>query len=422
MKYIIVILILFGQSFSHQAVCQNTITLDEAIQMAIQNNYGIQIANNLIEQSQNSTTRGNAGQLPEANLSSQVQQTFGNESLNNTSHNTINYGGEVNVSYNLYNGGKARSRYRLLKIQQEQATIQQERVLENITIQVVKQYLKAASALKRKITQTESLKLSRKRLNQIKTGREFGNNTKLDELNARVDFNKDSTTLINLQSEYKRQKIMLIELISQTWINTEFEVSVAVDEYATFKLNDLIQESLSRNANIRIAENQLSQSQQNIRLRKADAAPKISIRSGYQLNAVRSPFNKTHQMQSGVHLSMPIFNGHKQQIQVKNARLNKHAQYLSLEQRKLEIEKQVRILHEQYQNQIQNIKAGQTNLSASELNLVLSTDMLQNGQITSTQFREAQQNLLLAKTNIATAEYTAKQLEFELLKISGHLF
>jgi outer membrane protein TolC len=127
-------------------------------------------------------------------------------------------------------------------------------------------------------------------------------------------------------------------------------------------------------------------------------------------------------LSSGLNLSIPIFNGGQQKTKIKNARLQLSNQNHILEQEKLNIEKQVRLLWQNYQNQLQNIMVEESNLEASEMNLFVSREMLKNAQITNTQFREAQQNLLQAKTNISNARFTAKQLEYQMLKISGRLF
>ena len=55
------------------------------------------------------------------------------------------------------------------------------------------------------------------------------------------------------------------------------------------------------------------------------------------------------------------------------------------------------------------------------MNFQKSNDMYDVGQITSTQLREAQLNLIKAKGRISDAACTAKEAEADLLKISGQL-
>ena len=61
------------------------------------------------------------------------------------------------------------------------------------------------------------------------------------------------------------------------------------------------------------------------------------------------------------------------------------------------------------------------NLESAELNFKRTQELFNLGQVTTTQFREAQLNLISARNNISSAKYTAKLLEIELMRLSGQL-
>lgn len=416
--YLTILLLQIG----FQVSSQNKITLDQAIHMALKNNHGIKISNNNLKQAKNSTTRGNAGLLPSLNASGNLNHNSTNDSRAGADMDSHTVGTGIQMDYTIFEGGSRRTKFELIKTQLDQAELNQHDAIENTILAVTNRYLSAAIALENKLSQENSLSISRERLKLIKAKNEFGSSNRLDVLNAQVDFNKDSLNLINLKHQYIEEKLYLIELISSEWQQADFDIEVELGAYTAFSLESLLNESLSANVAILNKKNQILQSEQNIKIIKSASYPKLSLQSSYNYNSNFTPNFKTGQLSSGLSLSIPIFNGGQQKTRIKNARLELSNQNHILEQEKLNIEKQVRLLWQNYQNQLQNIMVEESNLEASEMNLFVSREMLKNGQITNTQFREAQQNLLQAKTNISNARFTAKQLEYELLKISGRLF
>ena len=61
------------------------------------------------------------------------------------------------------------------------------------------------------------------------------------------------------------------------------------------------------------------------------------------------------------------------------------------------------------------------NLTASQANFERTRDLFELGQVTTVQFREAQLNLMRAKSNIAAGEYAVKLNEIILLQLAGML-
>ncbi len=416
-----IFLILFFSLVSIKVKSQTIITLENAIEMALKNNYGIQISNHNIKLAKNNTTRGNAGLLPSLNASGSGNYNSMDDSRNTKNPNAFSLGTGIQMDYTIFEGGSRKVKFELLKTQLGQAELNQREVIETTILSITDRYLSVAIALENKLSQENSLTISKERLKLIQVKNEFGSSNSLDVLNAKVDFNKDSIRLMNLNHQYLAEKLYLVELISREWRQSDFDIELKIESYTAFNIESLIRESLTANVGILNKQNQMTQSQQNIRLVKSGTYPKLTFQSSYNYNSNFSPDYKTRELRSGLNLSIPIFNGGQQKIKLKNARLQMLNQQFGLKKKELHIEKQVRLLWQNFQNKLQNIRVEQSNLKASELNLSVSKEMLKNGQITNTQFREAQQNLLQAKTNIANARFTAKKLEYQLLQISGRL-
>ena len=57
----------------------------------------------------------------------------------------------------------------------------------------------------------------------------------------------------------------------------------------------------------------------------------------------------------------------------------------------------------------------------SQQNFTRSEELFKNGQITGTEFREAQLNLLNAEVQLYLSQVSAKLAEYELMRLSGSL-
>ena len=97
-------------------------------------------------------------------------------------------------------------------------------------------------------------------------------------------------------------------------------------------------------------------------------------------------------------------------------------QQLVEEEAKLFLETDIINAYEAYQNSRYVLELEERNLVVAELNFSRTEELFNLGQVTNTQFREAQLNLIRAKNNISSAQYSAKLDEIELLRLSGRLF
>ena len=76
---------------------------------------------------------------------------------------------------------------------------------------------------------------------------------------------------------------------------------------------------------------------------------------------------------------------------------------------------------ENYQNQLFILSAQEKNVLTSQDNFNRTEDRYKLGQVTSIEFRQAQINLLNAKTAFNNAKFDAKLIEIQLLQLSGDI-
>jgi outer membrane protein TolC len=120
-------------------------------------------------------------------------------------------------------------------------------------------------------------------------------------------------------------------------------------------------------------------------------------------------------------LNYSLFTGGRRKIQQQNAQLSREEQEMSLENRQLTLEKELRNAYAQYVNNREQLRIERSNLPTFERNYEKISEDLKLGLVTASDVRTAQLNLVAAKNRINNLEYAVKQFEIRLLQLSGRL-
>ena len=126
-------------------------------------------------------------------------------------------------------------------------------------------------------------------------------------------------------------------------------------------------------------------------------------------------------LNAGLNLSWNIFDGGARKTRVKNAVIALDNQKIALEQQKVTIKNNLKNTWENYNNQLFILKAQEQNVLTTENNFNRTEERFKLGQITSVEFRQAQINLLNARTVLNNAKFDAKLIELQILQLSGDI-
>jgi outer membrane protein len=120
-------------------------------------------------------------------------------------------------------------------------------------------------------------------------------------------------------------------------------------------------------------------------------------------------------------LSFNLFDGFQRRTELQNASIQVKSGELLERQARLDLERDLANAYESYRNSLTVLDLEERNLESAKVNFRRTRELYGLGRVTSTQFREAQLNLIRAETNVSNATYTAKLDEIELLRITGKL-
>jgi outer membrane protein len=191
-------------------------------------------------------------------------------------------------------------------------------------------------------------------------------------------------------------------------------------------IENLRERAFTHNAQYLATEEKLVQSQLSLKLVQSSQMPRLDLNSSYTYAATRGGWHlglkdAGQTFRLGASLSFNLFNGFQTAILKANSRILLKTEELTLKQSRLELEKSIISASESYQNSLEILELEKQYLEAAEINFKRMTELYRLGQVTSTQFREAQLNLIRARTNLASAKYDAKMMDLELLRITGQL-
>ena len=193
---------------------QHLLTKEEAVSLALDYNFGVLIAKNTVEIAENNADLLNTGYLPTltgnggANFNKDnTEAEFSNgNSTKLTGAESSRYNASVNLNYTLFDGMGRYYNYKRLKEEYQLTELQARETIENTVIDMLTMYFQVANMSQNVSALEKSLEISRDRLKRAEYQFEYGQDTKLGMLNAEVDRNNDSISVINMQLELEKAK------------------------------------------------------------------------------------------------------------------------------------------------------------------------------------------------------------------------
>jgi outer membrane protein TolC len=417
-----------------QGSAQQVLTLENAVKLALENNFEIKIATNDLQIEKTNVAIGNAGILPKATATivdnngvqnlSQTRSDGTVTKLDNAKSSNITYG--VGLDWTIFDGFKMFAKMDQLKELQKLGEAQLKMAILTKISDVNSTYFDLVQQQQEMTALDSTLVLSQQRLTLAQNRFSIGKASKLEVLNAQVDLNTDTALLLKQKELYTNTKISMNQTLARS-ILEDFKVrnEIAVDNKLDLKeLYDLSKKqnpSLEAQViNKRVAELQLKQV-------KANRYPNIKLNTGYNFNETQSGLGFTTQSSArglnyGFSASLNIFDGFAQKRNEKIAQLQLNNASIAIEQQNAVLESQVESAFQSYQTNLQLIDLEIKNEAIAKQNLDITVEKFRIGTITTFEFRTAQLNYLTAKVRNSNAHLQAKLSEIALKELAGNLY
>ncbi len=417
------------------------LTLQQAVELALTQNFGIQIARRDVDIATRNVSRANAGQIPAADLNLtqsnnriNLQQQFEGRDpriTNNVPTSLLN--ANVALTWTIFDGLGMFVAYDRLKTLEGQRRQLTRSTIEQTVADVTDAYFDVVRATGKFRALEAALRIGRERIQLTKAQVEVGVKAKVELLTAQVDYNADSSAWLRQQESLLTAQITLNELLSRDPA-TRFSATDSIIVARDLSRATIAERVQAANPRLAAARLQVDISEQERRLIRASRYPSVGLTGGYGLtrnsngaaflpgtSQLTTNINRQQGFNYGVVATLPLFDGFLRRRQEQNARIITEQSRFALDQTRLQLDSEAEQAWQQYQNRIRLLNLEEANLQLADQNVEIALERYRLGLLTPLVLREAQRSQLDAATRLLDIRYEAKQAETTLRRLTGEL-
>lgn len=414
---------------------QEVMSLKDCIAIGLERNYAIRIVRNEQKVAENNATPGNAGYLPSLDLSGGFSGTLNNnrndlraggqEKTTGVHNETANIG--LNMSWTVFDGFGIQATYERLKELERMGELNTRMTIEDFVANLSAEYYNLIRQKIRLSNLRATLEVSKERLRIVEESSFIGVMSPLDLQQAQVDFNSDSSKVLNQLEVVHRSRVQLKELMAVDDIDTDIQIRDSMIYPNPFLDEvELWSNTLESNATLLIAQKNKTLSQLDYKRVRSRNYPYVRLNAGYGYTAnwyEQGSYDLQQRLglNYGVTIGMSLFDGFNRRREQRNARLEIENRELRKQELELGLQADLSNLWMAYQNNLNLWQLEKENLVAAQKHFEAAMYRYKLHNLAGIELREAQNNLLEAEERRSIAEYNTKLCEISLLQLSGQI-
>jgi len=431
---------------SAPAFAQQPLSLSDAIQKGLDNNYQIQIAEAQQEIAEAQNDWSIAGKYPSIDITVNSQNNY--RDLSNpagplTASNTLNTGVTpgVEASLVLFDGYRVQITKDQLEQQADLAAGNKKLAIENNIQAVINAYYNALIQQEQLDVVGEVLELSRDRVAYQELRKGYGQSSTFDILQTQDAYLNDSTNYVQQLNTYEQAIRNLNLAMGVDELNTSYELTDTLSYTAeNYKLEDLRAQMLDNNQQLQNEFINRELASINTELQQAAFKPSVNLQAGatynvgisfgeqtisFGENSTTNPIPevaaKTLQGFVNLSASYPLFDGGARQIRLDNAKREELVAQLNISDLKRSLNNQLANTFATYNTQKRLVEVTSQLVNNARRNLEIAEERFRGGLINSFDYRSIQVSYINASQQRLNAVFNLKQTETELIRLIGGL-
>lgn len=430
MRILVLSIALFYFSASR---AQEILTIENALNIALKNNFDIQVSRNEADIAQVNNTLGNAGMLPSVDISGtgsfelkDGHQEFSDDPEINYRAVTsvaINAGAELN--WTLFDGGKMFvTRSKLNEIEALGEYQFKEQVLQTI-YDVIAAYYEIVKQKQQLASINELLNFNQERVKIAQAGFKAGSLIKPDLIQAKIDYNVTMEAAIHQQYVIDAARKNLDVLLAREQ-ETLFEVSDSIPLNYSPEKEKLIQKIDSVNYSILSFQKQVDISKLALKENQRLYSPTINFKAGYYFsqtdNSKGSPLlNQSVGPLIGGTINIPLYTSGETNRKVSIAKIQMQLAEINLQKIRMHKTTELKNALIDFENQQRLLIIEEENNELARENLDISLQRLRLGQTTSLEVHQAQEYFVQSFTRLTNFKYNLKLAEITIRQLVADL-
>jgi outer membrane protein TolC len=415
---------------------QKVMNLEECLQIGLKNNYDLRMVRNEEQISANNVTLGNAGFLPTMGLSGGYNFRESNsdqfpkenaETLKSRGSTTQTLDAGINLSQPLFEGFKVQTQYKRLQELKTIGELNTRLEVENFIANLAAEYFNYVQQNIRLDNLKYAVQLSEERLRIVEARYQIGSLSRLDFQQAKVDFNADSSLLIQQYEVLNTSRIRLNELMGVENVEQPFVTEDTLIYFNAGLSKDRLYESMmAENTLLKLVEKDKVLSELDLKTLQSQNYPYLKLNAEYgfthyDYNTGTIDKQRNWGPTVGLSLGFTVFDGLNRKREQKNTRIAIENRQLAIEKQQLSLQSNFANMWMAYQNNIELVKLEYESLENARINYEIAIDRYKLGDLSGLELREAQNSLLEAGQRLVSAQYRTKLYEISLMQISGQI-
>ena len=412
-------IVLFVQS-------QNVLTPEDAVSIALKNNYDILVSNVSASIDKTNNTAGNAGMLPDIGINATDNFGWNNVYSNLSSGNNISnpdahsnsFTGNIGLNWDLFDGGKMFVTKKKLGEIETLGKIQFQDMVNQTLYNVIQAYYDVVRQKQQLASVEEVIRYNEERVKILQASFNSGLVPKTDLLQAQIDLNVYLENAILQETVILNSKTTMNKLLSRD-PETPLEVIDTIELNYFPDKEELGKKLFSANTQVLSYEKQVDIAKLSVKELVAQRFPLLSFNAGYNFLQTNNPAgtvvkNRSYGPQVGGSLTLPIFYGGNISREIKIARFQQQSASYASEKTKIDISSQLQNALNDFTHAVQLLKLEKDNSLLAKENLAISMHRLRLGQTTSLEVHQAEESFVQSFTRMILFEYSAKMSETKL--------
>ena len=418
--YIILFSLLFSFAFG-----QESMTLEKALSIGLENNFGIKIADKSIEIAENNNSWARAGKTPTIDLNGSFTNNLVNDnnpaSFLQGTYYSGSLGATADVNWVLYNGGRIKLNKEQLELAVDQQKLNKSSDINLLFRSIYQQYYEVIFQQEQLEVLSQVLELSQDRLAYENTKREFGSSNAYNLIQFEASVVADSSAIISQEQRVevaKRNLYQTLDMLGYEDYNFVERLSINQEAIDPEKFRSVMNEE---NYTLKSLEMIASLNRLNTGLAQAATKPTVSVSGsiGFSQNGFKffaddpntgEPFDFlfSNRITGGVNafLNYNLYDGGVRKDNIQSAKLQEEVDQLTIVEAKAELNNQLDILIDNYQNQMELLAIADRQIQLANSNLEITEERFKSGQLTSLDYRNVQNQYLNAAYGKVGAIYS----------------
>lgn len=450
---LVVCALFFPQSAFSQDQPVTKLTLQQAVELALENNFTVKKAENNLELQDGIVTQSYGQFLPNLNANMNANRRTGRqfvqERLQFDEFTTRGISGGLSTNLPLFAGFQNISNLRAAQARRLSSEEILQRTEENIIFQTASSFLTVLLNQELLTISIQDLQSASRQLDQIRAQVDVGMRPIVDQYNQEALVANSEFLLVQRENAVNISLLQLVRIMQiDPLLNYELVTPGIEDQtlvVKAFDLNQLVAQALENRSDIRAQEAQIKASQYALTAARGAYLPSLSFTAGlnssysdqYRERDIADPtqfnklgfgdqfFDRNPTRSYGLSLQIPIFNRFGTRTNVQRSQVQYKNDLLDMEDRRLGILQEVRQAHNDYLAYAKQLRTTETALIAATKAYETEQERYRVGASTLIELTRANTEFVNASSNRIRAVYQfvfqEKLLDYYIGNISTNI-